>query len=167
MDKKIGLFWLRDDFRLTKNGGLIEATNNHEHVVVFYLYKNEKFKNQEAQRWWLSKSLLNFRKSLDNLNVNLEIIETKSFKTFFDKIIKKKNYSFYWNKVYEPDYLKFDEYLSNNFKNNNINFKIFKGNALNEIHEIKTTEHLLKFSRPFGEIQKNIISKNTTKRKNN
>ena len=57
MDKKIGLFWLRDDFRLTKNGGLIEATNNHEHVVVFYLYKNEKFKNQEAQRWWLSKSL--------------------------------------------------------------------------------------------------------------
>ena len=74
------------------------------------------------------------------MNVNLEIIETKSFKTFFDKIIKKKNYSFYWNKVYEPDYLKFDEYLSNNFKNNNINFKIFKGNALNEIHEIKKND---------------------------
>ena len=26
MNKKIGLFWLRDDFRFTKNDGLIEAT---------------------------------------------------------------------------------------------------------------------------------------------
>ena len=92
------------------------------------------------------------------MNVNLEIIETKFSKLFLTRL-SKKNYSFYWNKVYEPDYLKFDEYLSNNFKNNNINFKIFKGNALNEIHEIKTTEHLLKYSRPFGEMQKNIISR--------
>ena len=40
MDKKIGLFWLRDDFRVTKNYGLIEATRNHNQVVVFYLYIN-------------------------------------------------------------------------------------------------------------------------------
>ena len=26
MSKKIGLFWLRDDFRVTKNHGLAEAT---------------------------------------------------------------------------------------------------------------------------------------------
>ena len=44
MDKKIGLFWLRDDFRLTKNNGLIEATTNHDHVVVFYLYKKDTYK---------------------------------------------------------------------------------------------------------------------------
>ena len=61
MDKKIGLFWLRDDFRFTKNDGLIEATSNHDQVVVFYLYKQNSYKNQEAQKWWLSKSLLNFR----------------------------------------------------------------------------------------------------------
>ena len=34
MDKKIGLFWLRDDFRFAKNGGLIEATKNHDQVIV-------------------------------------------------------------------------------------------------------------------------------------
>ena len=54
MDKKIGLFWLRDDFRLSKNNGLIEATINHEEVVVFYLYKENNYQNQEAQKWWLS-----------------------------------------------------------------------------------------------------------------
>jgi len=41
MDKKIGLFWLRDDFRIAKNHGLAEATKNHDHVVVFYLYKKK------------------------------------------------------------------------------------------------------------------------------
>ena len=137
MDKKIGLFWLRDDFRFIKNNGLIEATINHDQVVVFYLYKKDTYKNQEAQKWWLSKSLVNFRKQLNNLNINLEIIETKSFKIFFDKLIKKKDFAIYWNKVYEPDYLNFDKYLSGIIKDNNIQHKRFKGNALNEINEIK------------------------------
>ena len=140
MDKKIGLFWLRDDFRFIKNDGLIEATRNHEQVVVFYLYKQETFKNQEAQKWWLSRSLLNFRRKLDNLNINLEIIDTNSFKIFFDKLIKKKDFKIYWNKVYEPDYLKFDEYLINNLKIKNIDFKRSKGNTLNEIEEIKKND---------------------------
>ena len=59
MEKKIGLFWLREDFRITKNLGLYEATKNHDEVVVFYLYKKSIFQNQEAQKWWLSKSLSN------------------------------------------------------------------------------------------------------------
>ena len=46
MGKKIGLFWLRDDFRTIKNDGLIEATLNHDKVVVFYLYKKEIYNNQ-------------------------------------------------------------------------------------------------------------------------
>ena len=140
MDKKIGLFWLRDDFRTIKNQGLIEATRNHNSVVVFYLYKPETYKDQEAQKWWLSKSLLNFQKKLNNLNIALEVVEVNSFKFFFDKLIKKKDFKIYWNKVYEPDYLKFDEYLSFNLKKNNINFKRFKGNVLNEIDEIKKSD---------------------------
>ena len=140
MDKKIGLFWLRDDFRIIKNEGLIEATRNHNCVVVFYLYKHETYKDQEAQKWWLSKSLSNFKKKLNNLNIALEVVEVNSFKIFFDKLIKKKDFKIYWNKVYEPDYLKFDEYLSYNLKKNNINFKRFKGNVLNEIDEIKKSD---------------------------
>ena len=140
MRKKIGLFWLRDDFRIKKNPGLYEATKNHDQVVVFYLYKESSFQNQEAQKWWLSQSLLNFRKKLNNLNIELEIIKTESFKFFFDKLIIKKDFSIYWNKVYEPEYLKFDEYLLNNFTKKNILFKIFKGNTLNEINEVKKND---------------------------
>ena len=94
MDKKIGLFWLRDDFRLIKNNGLSEATANHDQVVVFYIYKKYTFKTQEAQKWWLSKSLLNFRKKLNDFNITLEIVEADSHKFFFDKLIKKKTSQF-------------------------------------------------------------------------
>jgi len=137
MDKKIGLFWLRDDFRFIKNHGLIEATTKHNQVVVFYLFKKDIYNKQEAQKWWLSRSLLNFQKKLNELNISLEIVEANSFKIFFDALIKKKNFSIYWNKVYEPDYLKFDEYLLNILKNKNIYHKRFKGNTLNELDEVK------------------------------
>ena len=140
MRKKIGLFWLKDDFRINKNLGLIQATKNHDQVVVFYLYKKKKFKNQEAQKWWIGKSLKEFRNKLINYNINLEIIETESYKSFFDKIFQKDNYSIYWNKSYEPNYLKFDNYLSKNFTIAKIEFKIFKGNILNNFEEVKKND---------------------------
>jgi deoxyribodipyrimidine photo-lyase len=140
MNKKIGLFWLRDDFRLSKNNGLIEATINHDEVVAFYLYKKNTYQSQEAQKWWLSKSLYNFKKKLSNLNINLEIIETESFKLFFEKLIKKNDFAIYWNKVYEPDYLKFDDNIQKILTSKNIYYKIYKGNALNEINEIKKSD---------------------------
>jgi deoxyribodipyrimidine photo-lyase len=140
MGKKIGLFWLRDDFRITKNYGLAEASKNHDQVVVFYLYKKLTYNNQEAQQWWLNKSLLSFQKKLNNFNISLEIIKTNSFKLFFDKLLKKKDISIYWNKVYEPEYLKFDKYLAKSFITANISFKICKGNLLNEIDAIKKSD---------------------------
>jgi deoxyribodipyrimidine photo-lyase len=140
MSKKTGLFWLRDDFRIKKNFGLYEATKNHDEVVVFYLYKDSIYQNQEAQKWWLSRSLINFKKKLSDYNINLEVIKTESFKFFFDKLLKKKDISIYWNKVYEPDYLKFDNYLLKNLKNKDISFKICKGNILNEIDEVKKSD---------------------------
>ena len=63
MGKNIGLFWLKDDFRIKKNLALFEATKNHDQVVAFYLYKKQKFDHQEAQkqvtrsRWYTDRSI--------------------------------------------------------------------------------------------------------------
>ena len=46
----------------------------------------------------------------------------------------------YWNKIYEPDYLKFDDYLRDKLTDSGNEFKIFKGNILNEFHEIKKND---------------------------
>ncbi len=137
MLKNIGLVWLKDDFRIKKNFALIEATKKHDQVVAFYLYKRKKLDSQEAQKWWISKSLNLFKKKLLTLNINLEIIETDNYRSFFEKLFIKKNFSIYWNKTYEPSYLKFDDYLSKNFLSNQIKFKIFKGNILNEFNQVK------------------------------
>jgi deoxyribodipyrimidine photo-lyase len=70
------------------------------------------------------------------LNISLQAIETESYKNFYENLIGNKNFSIYWNKVYEPDYLKFDETISNIFKKKTNTFQIFKGNILNEPNEI-------------------------------
>ena len=140
MDKKIGLCWIKDDFRVNRNPALCEATKNHEQVVAFYLFKKSNFKEQEAQKWWVSKSLNLFKKKLNGFNINLQVIQTNSYKEFFDQLFFKKDYAIYWNKIYEPKYLKFDKYLEKKFTDNNIKFKMFKGNILNEIDEIKKSD---------------------------
>ena len=104
------------------------------------MFKKKKFQNQEAQKWWVGKSLDEFEKKLSTLNINLEIIQTDTYKFFFENLFNKNNFSIYWNRTYEPDYLEFDKYLSKNFKTKNIYFKIFKGNILNEFNEVKKND---------------------------
>tara|TARA_B100001057_G_scaffold235292_1_gene235585 strand:- start:850 stop:2247 length:1398 start_codon:yes stop_codon:yes gene_type:complete len=138
MNKKIGVFWLRDDFRLKKNLALYQATKNHDQVVTLYLFKRSKYEKQEAQKWWVSESLKEFKKKLNPLNIEIQIFKVESYETFFqNELFDKKNFSIYWNRVYEPGYLKFDDYLSLNLKKKGIEHQIFKGNILNEIYEVK------------------------------
>jgi deoxyribodipyrimidine photo-lyase len=141
MKKKIGVVWLRDDLRILKNDALIYASKNHEDVCAIYIYKKKDFQNRSAQRWWLFRALENFKEKLNQLNITLETIEAESYKEVFETILKKKNFSIYWNKVYEPKFLFFDQKVSNFLKIKNINFKIFKGNLLNESHEIKKIDN--------------------------
>ena len=140
MNQNVGLVWLKDDFRIKKNHAIVEATKKHDHVVAFFLYNKEIFKQQEAQRWWVLKSLEKFRLKLIEYNINLEIIEVNSYKNFFKELFGKKKFSIYWNKTYEPFYLDLDKYLEKNFSSKKIQFKIFKGNILNEFYEVKKND---------------------------
>ena len=141
MNKNIGIVWLRDDFRTLKNDALIYATQNHERVCALFIFKKKDFVKRSAQSWWLYQSLKNIKKKLIQLNINLEVVEANSYKEIFEKIVSKKNFSIYWNKIYEPDFLLFDKKSSNLLESKNINFKIFKGNLLNEAHEIKKNDN--------------------------
>jgi len=141
MNKNTGVVWLRDDFRISKNDALLYASKNHECVCVLYVYKKKDFQNRSAQRWWLFHSLNNFKNKLNEFNITLEVIEADSYKEVFETILRKKNFSIYWNKVYVPQFLSFDQKISNFLKIKNINFKIFKGNLLNESHEIKKKDN--------------------------
>ena len=68
------LVWVRDDFRIANNSALINASLNHEQVSAVYIFNRKNFDNKrEAQKWWISKSLENFKKDLDKFNIDLEV----------------------------------------------------------------------------------------------
>ena len=54
----------------------------------------------------------------------------------FSKIKKKDNISIYWNKIYEPDVIAKGKKIRDIFVKNQINYKYFKGNILNEFQEV-------------------------------
>ena len=140
MNKNLGLVWIREDFRTLRNFALSHASKNHKSIVAFYIYKSKKFKDKEAQKWWVYNSIKNFKDDLKKYNINFQIVSSESYKNFFDELVKRRNISLYWNKIYEPDYLKFDDYLRDKLTDSGNEFKIFKGNILNEFHEIKKND---------------------------
>jgi deoxyribodipyrimidine photo-lyase len=137
MSKNLGIFWLREDFRLIRNYALSYASNNHDLVSAIYIFKESEFKNKrEAQRWWIYKSLKMFSIQLKKYNINLELVLSDNYEKILKEIIEKYKPSIYWNKIYEPKYLSFDKKLSIFLEKKNIEHKIFKGNILNEYQEV-------------------------------
>ena len=68
----VGLFWIRDDFRIENNPALSFATQNHDNVIALFIYNNKNYDNQtEAQKWWVSKSLEVLKKDLSKYNICL------------------------------------------------------------------------------------------------
>ena len=103
------LVWIRDDFRIQNNDALTYATNQHDVVTAVFIFNSNIFDHKrEAQKWWVSKSLENFKSDLKKLNIGLEIIKDDEI-NFFSKIKSNSKISVYWNKVYEPDHLKLDK----------------------------------------------------------
>ena len=134
--KNIGIVWIREDFRIDNNPALHYATQNHDYVIALYIYNSGEYDNKrEAQKWWLSKSLDSFKKDLSNYKINLEILKGNEL-DIFSKIKKKDDVSIYWNKIYEPDVIDKGKKIRDSFLKNEVNFKYFKGNILNEYQEI-------------------------------
>ncbi len=132
----IGIVWIREDFRIENNAALSFASHNHDHVLALYIYNNANFdKKREAQKWWLSKSLEIFKKDLSIYKINLQILIGDEL-DIFSKIKKEDKVSIYWNKIYEPDVINKGKKIRDIFLKNEINFKYFKGNILNEFQEV-------------------------------
>jgi len=134
--KSTGIFWIREDFRIDNNPALSFATNNHENVVALYIYNNTEFDNKrEAQKWWLFKSLDSIKTELSKFKINLEILKGDELDVF-SKLKKKDNVCIYWNKIYEPDVISKGKKIRDIFIKNEIEYKYFKGNILNEFQEV-------------------------------
>ena len=134
--KSTGIFWIREDFRIENNPALSFATNNHDNVIALYIYNNNEFDNKrEAQKWWLFKSLESIKTELSKFKINLEILKGDEL-DIFSKLKKKDDVCIYWNKIYEPDVISKGKKIRDLFIKNEIEYKYFKGNILNEFQEV-------------------------------
>ena len=131
------IVWIREDFRINLNPALSHACQNHNEVVALYIFNPKNFINKrEAQLWWISKSLESYSKELSNFNINLEIQKGDEIEVL-SKIKKKDNITLYWNKIYEPEIINLGKKIRDNILlKNEINFKYFKGNILNEFQNV-------------------------------
>ncbi len=133
---RTGIFWIREDFRIENNPALSFATQNHDNVIALYIYNNNDFDyKREAQKWWVFKSLETLKKELSDYKINLEIVKGDELE-IFSKFNKKDKLSVYWNKIYEPDVIAKGKKIRDLFIKNEINYKYFKGNILNEFQDI-------------------------------
>ena len=133
---KNAIFWIREDFRIEHNPALSYASQNHDNVIAIFIYNKTDFdKKREAQKWWLYKSLEEFKSELSKYKINLQILEGDELH-ILSKIKKKDNISVYWNKIYEPDVIAKGKQIRDVFLKNEVEFKYFKGNILNEYQEV-------------------------------
>ena len=152
------IVWIREDFRINFNPALAHASQNHEEIVALYIFNPKNFNNKrEAQLWWISKSLENFSKELSNLNINLEIQKGDEIE-ILSKIKKKDNITLYWNKIYEPEIINLGKKIRDNILlKNEISFKYFKGNILNEYQDVtKKDQTPFKVFTPFWRVAEEI-----------
>jgi deoxyribodipyrimidine photo-lyase len=152
------IVWIREDFRISDNLALAHASQQHDLVTALYIFNPKVFtKKREAQQWWLSKSLENFKTELSKININLEI-QIGEEMDVLSKINPKDELTIYWNKVYEPDVIKLGKKIRDNiFLKKNIKFKYFKGNILNEFQNVTKKDNTpFKVFTPFWRVAEQI-----------
>ena len=123
------LVWIRDDFRIQNNDALTYATNQHDAVTAVFIFNSNIFDHKrEAQKWWVSKSLENFKSDLKKLNIGLEIIKDDEI-NFFSKIksediLPKSDWYKKFEKYWEPSEQKAHENLDNFVNKSILNYGV-------------------------------------------
>lgn len=134
---KNAIIWFRNDLRLYDNNALDYAYRNNYSVIFLYILDNTN-NIGETSKWFLYKALLSLKNDI-KIKYNTElIIKNGETKNILNSIIKKYNVeSILYNKVYEPDILVQDKFLTEELIKQNIKTKSFNSSLLFEPSEIK------------------------------
>lgn len=136
VDSKV-IMWFRQDLRLEDNPALYEAFKRSLPIMPIFIFEetNEIRSIGEASRWWLYHSLrqLNYK-----LQGKLNFFKGSAH-VVLNKIIQSNDIlGIYWNRCYEPYYIRRDSKIEKIIKKQNIDVFSFNGSLLIE------PNHLLK-----------------------
>jgi len=130
--------WLKDDFRTINNPAISSLINEKKSAKkVIYIFDKDKYHKQEAQRWWLAKSLEVFQEKLQELNITLDIISGNAEKIIKNLVNNKKIDKIFWNKSCHLDENRTEQTVKKILEENNIIFIEFNSNLLNPVEKVK------------------------------
>ncbi len=135
MVRKKVLFWFRQDLRIADNPGLFAASRQGDVMPIYILDDNPTDDNEmgSASKWWLYYSLSDLNESLKQ---KLNVYRGKA-EAIILSLVKKYNIeAVYWNRCYEPQYIKNDALLTSRLKNMQVEYKSFNASLLWEPWEI-------------------------------
>lgn len=128
------LVWFKKDLRLSDNHAFFHACSSSDNILPIFIWDTEYFSDfplGSASLWWLQNSLTLLQQSLKSKNLDLYIFVGKSEDIILQLIEQYNIQDLYWNRCYEPNFIKIDSALKTKFKNN-VNCQSFIGNVLYE-----------------------------------
>ena len=124
------IYWIRNDFRFIDNEALNYLSNYNGKKLCFYSYDESKFKDRSAQKWWLYKSLTNFRSNLEDKKYKFNFFVNSELNSIKSLLKKNKIHQIAWNKVYLPNEIFIEKEIINFLDKNKILYKKFSSNLL-------------------------------------
>ena len=140
------ILWFHRDLRLADNPAL-QALLQDEHLpvpVFIYDEPDPDWPLGGASAWWLHHSLVALKQSLRQLGSDLLILSGDAQQQLSQLIRQTGAEAVYWNRGYEPAFVKRDEALKRQFKQQGINACSCSANLLRE-----PWQHLKKDDTPY------------------
>ena len=136
MIDKIGIFWFRQDLRLSDNMALNELIIKCDKIIPIYIYDDIQSIG-DASKWWLHNSLKDLDISLNKKNSKLFFFKG-SPKDILIKLIKTNNIAYInWSRLYDEYSINRDTKIKNQLKKYKVKLTSFNGSLINEPWTIK------------------------------
>ncbi len=153
------IVWFRQDLRLSDHAALWHACQMGRPIIPLYILDDVnpgQWKMGGASRWWLHHSLAALDQSLQKVGSQLFILQGDSL-TLFPQLIKKYGvHAIYWNRCYEPFFLKLDQQLTELLPS----CQSFNCSLLFEPDEVLNQQH--QFFKVFGAFWKKCLKISAT-----
>ncbi len=157
------LVWFRRDLRTLDHPALNAAIAQGRKVLPVFIYDPEflqPWAPGAASRWYLHHSLASLREGLEQLEMPLRLYRGDSQKHLIALIKSSKVTHVYWNRIYEPAYLRQDEVLQGVLKSMGVKVKILHDHSLIPPDRIKNLSgKLYKVFTPFWRNLSSLLTK--------
>lgn len=135
----VSLTWFRRDLRLADNPALHAAIQKKQPLILLYILSDHEKKTLGgASKWWLHHSIEALQKSLKEKGQTLILKQGNPAAILKELIAHHHITHLFWNKVYEPEFIKQDHAIETYCRAHEVDVATFNSHLLFEPDDIKT-----------------------------